>query len=72
MIDLPGENERESMSLCNLARALLLETHPEILRLHLRDEALAEDINIHDIATKTDCYSGSDLKSKSLFINFTF
>ncbi len=34
----------------------------EILRLHLRDEQLGEDVDLHNIASKTDYYSGSDLK----------
>ena len=41
-------------------------TLPEILRLHLRDEQLGKDVDLHSIASKTDYYSGSDLKGQSL------
>ena len=41
----------------------------EILRLHLRDEQLGEDVDLHDIASKTNHYSGSDLKGKFLYSN---
>ncbi|KAF9001474.1 P-loop containing nucleoside triphosphate hydrolase protein, partial [Cyathus striatus] len=36
-----------------------------ILELHLRGEALDDDVRLHEIAVKTTNYSGSDLKSKS-------
>jgi SpoVK/Ycf46/Vps4 family AAA+-type ATPase len=35
----------------------------EILKIHLRDETLAEDVNLADLAAKTPFYSGSDLKN---------
>lgn len=35
----------------------------EILKIHLRQEDLAEDVNMADIAKKTPFYSGSDLKN---------
>ncbi|KIM76317.1 hypothetical protein PILCRDRAFT_12910 [Piloderma croceum F 1598] len=49
MVTLPDEDGRECTS--------------EILRLHLRDEQLGEDVDLHNIASKTDYYSGSDLKA---------
>jgi ATP-dependent 26S proteasome regulatory subunit len=36
----------------------------EILRILLRDESLAADVNIEMLAAKTDSFSGSDLKRK--------
>jgi hypothetical protein len=44
-------------------------TSPEILRLHLQGETLGEDVILSHIASRTLCYSGSDLKSKYLPIN---
>ena len=41
----------------------------EILRLHLRDEQLGEDVDLHDIASKTNHYSSSDLKGEFLYSN---
>jgi SpoVK/Ycf46/Vps4 family AAA+-type ATPase len=35
----------------------------EILKIHLRHETLAEDVNFEDLAKKTPFYSGSDLKN---------
>jgi hypothetical protein len=44
-------------------------TSPEILRLHLKGETLGEDAILSHIASRTLCYSGSDLKSEYLLIN---
>lgn len=38
----------------------------EILKIHLRDEQLAEDVDLSDLAKKTPFYSGSDLKNLSV------
>ena len=35
----------------------------EILKIHLRDEQIAEDVDLTDLAAKTPFYSGSDLKN---------
>ena len=35
----------------------------EILKIHLRNETLAEEVNLPDLAKKTPFYSGSDLKN---------
>ncbi len=35
----------------------------EILKIHVRHEAVADDVNLEDIAKKTPFYSGSDLKN---------
>jgi len=35
----------------------------QILRLHLRDEQLGEDMDLRNIASKTHYYSGSDLNA---------
>ena len=42
-------------------------TSLEILRVHLRDEQLSDDVNLHNIARETHHYSGSDLKSELVF-----
>ena len=51
-----------------LPRRLLVDLPTEadrasILRLHLRDEALAPDVALADLAARTPLYSGSDLKN---------
>ncbi|OAL29174.1 hypothetical protein AYO20_09227 [Fonsecaea nubica] len=51
-----------------LPRRLLVDlpTEPdrfEILKIHLRNEKLGEDVNLQDLAKKTPFYSGSDLKN---------
>jgi SpoVK/Ycf46/Vps4 family AAA+-type ATPase len=38
----------------------------EILKIHLKDEKLAEDVSLLDLAAKTPFYSGSDLKNLSV------
>ena len=38
----------------------------EILKIHLRDEILADDVSLPDLAAKTPFYSGSDLKNLSV------
>ena len=35
----------------------------EILKIHLKEESLAEDVDLHALASKTPFYSGSDLKN---------
>ena len=45
----------------------LMITLTEILRLHLRDEQLGADVDLHGIASKTDHCSGSDLKGAFLY-----
>ncbi|EXJ65696.1 uncharacterized protein A1O5_11223 [Cladophialophora psammophila CBS 110553] len=35
----------------------------EILKIHLRNEKLGDDVNLQDLAKKTPFYSGSDLKN---------
>jgi len=35
----------------------------EIFRIHLRDEVLARDVDLHELATRTNLYSGSDIKN---------
>ncbi|KAF8420081.1 hypothetical protein EV426DRAFT_700708 [Tirmania nivea] len=35
----------------------------EILKIHLRDEAIAADVQLPDLARRTQLYSGSDLKN---------
>lgn len=35
---------------------------PEILKILLRDEKLADDVDVQDVAKKTESFSGSDLK----------
>ena len=39
----------------------------EILKILLRDEALAVDVDLKLLAKKTESFSGSDLKRKQFF-----
>ncbi|OAX43585.1 AAA-domain-containing protein [Rhizopogon vinicolor AM-OR11-026] len=48
LVDLPGEKEREGKF--------------EILKILLRDETLAHEIDLKALAKKTESFSGSDLK----------
>lgn len=43
-----------------------------ILKILLREEALAEDVKLEGLAGSTDRYSGSDLKSESLCRSLQF
>jgi hypothetical protein len=45
----------------------LINCSTAIFKILLRDEALAEDVNIDDFARKTDGFSGSDLKRQWFF-----
>jgi hypothetical protein len=47
-------------------------TSLEILRVHLRDEKLGDDVDLHNIARETHHYSGSDLKSEFVFFRTSF
>lgn len=38
---------------------------PEILKIHLRDEALSPEVDLKVLARDTPTFSGSDLKRKS-------
>jgi len=64
MVALPNEHERERMSGSFRLVIFLMVTLAEILRLHLRGEQLDKDVDLHNIASKTEYYSGSDLKGK--------
>jgi len=64
MVALPNEHERERTSGFFRLVIFLMVTLAEILRLHLRDEQLGEDVDLRNIASKTDYYSGSDLKGE--------
>jgi len=51
-----------------LPRRLLVDLPTEsdrlaILKIHLRDEVLADDVDLNELAKKTPFYSGSDLKN---------
>ena len=67
MVNLPNEDERERTSALFIWLFFLMITFAEILRLHLRDEQLGEDVDLRNIANKTDYYSGSDLKGEFLY-----
>jgi len=69
MVALPNEHERERTSGSFRLVIFLMVTLAEILRLHLRDEQLGEDVDLRNIASKTDYYSGSDLKGEFLYSN---
>ena len=72
MIDLPGPKEREgeSQSTLSLFRLPPIETlltndapsSSAILRILLRTETLASDVDLKQLAKDTPSYSGSDLK----------
>jgi len=64
MVALPNEHERERTSGSFRLVIFLMVTLAEILRLHLRGEQLDKDVDLHNIASKTEYYSGSDLKGK--------
>ena len=70
MVALPNEDERERASGFSSFRLVffLIIMPTEILRLHLRDEQLSEDIDLHSIASKTNYYSGSDLKGEVFLV----
>jgi transitional endoplasmic reticulum ATPase len=40
-----------------------LDSRKEIFRIHLKEKPLAKDINIDDLAAKTEGYSGADIES---------
>lgn len=44
---------------------LYLNIYTEILKILLRNDQLCDDVDISDIAQKTETFSGSDLKRKS-------
>ena len=47
----------------NELHELLVEVLPtEILKIHLRDERLGEDVDLTALGVKTEYFSGSDLK----------
>ncbi|KAI0027155.1 P-loop containing nucleoside triphosphate hydrolase protein [Vararia minispora EC-137] len=50
MVELPGESQREG------------KVFSHILRIHLRDELLDDDVDVKRLAKLTDRFSGSDLK----------
>lgn len=63
MIDLPGPLERESMFKFQSRPHVTLDPllFAGIIKVHLRGETL-KDVDIGDIARRTEFYSGSDLK----------
>jgi ATP-dependent Zn protease len=40
-----------------------MEAREKILTVHLEGESLARDVDISELAKKTELYSGSDLKN---------
>lgn len=67
LVDLPGEKERKGMNVYPFGYWVyyLKLLFSEILKILLRDEMLADDVNVESLAKKTDGFSGSDLKRKS-------
>ncbi|KAF9456772.1 hypothetical protein BDZ94DRAFT_1203813 [Collybia nuda] len=64
LVDLPGEREREGLSY-TFKRHMglgLTSQLSEILKILLREENLAADLDIRALATQTESFSGSDLK----------
>ncbi|CDO71236.1 hypothetical protein BN946_scf184863.g32 [Trametes cinnabarina] len=68
LVDLPGEKEREGscsaqLLLCWVMPLTSSPAHStEILKILLRDETLADDVDLKQLAKKTESFSGSDLK----------
>jgi len=61
LIDLPGEKERAGLS--HLEHLSLLADLPlAILRILLADEQLESDVDVEELAKRTESFSGSDLK----------
>jgi SpoVK/Ycf46/Vps4 family AAA+-type ATPase len=63
LVDLPGENEREGQSFLYWFKCTT-EARLEILKIMLRNEQLAPDVDVKALAKKTESFSGSDLKSQ--------
>ena len=68
MVATNRPHDLDDAVLRRLPRRLLVDLpaeqdRKEILKIHLRNEALAEDVSIPDLAKKTPLYSGSDLKN---------
>jgi len=72
LVDLPGEPERGGMYIIRSSVVQLVELTltmhacAEILKILLRDELLAADLDIRQLAKQTESFSGSDLKRKSI------
>lgn len=68
LVDLPGEKEREGEFAFVLSYSVLsdtIELDSEILKILLRDETLAHEIDLKALAKKTESFSGSDLKREN-------
>ncbi|KAG6890467.1 hypothetical protein C0992_001514 [Termitomyces sp. T32_za158] len=64
LVDLPGEKERQGQCF-SFQACVEIGAHvycAEILKILLRDESLAPDLDISALAKKTESFSGSDLK----------
>ena len=68
LVDLPGEKEREGECRMLAPCSLMYSMHhfSEILKILLRDEKLAEDVDLQALAKRTESFSGSDLKREFL------
>lgn len=68
LVDLPGPAEREGMSFTFQNWALLTLNHTEeIMKILLRDEILAPDVDLTALGKRTEAFSGSDLKRELFF-----
>lgn len=61
LIDLPGEKERAGLSYLEYLSPLA-DLPLAILRILLADEQLESDVDVDELAKRTESFSGSDLK----------
>ena len=64
LIDLPGEKERAGLSHLECPSPFA-DLPLAILRILLADEQLESDVDVEELAKRTDGFSGSDLKRAS-------
>lgn len=64
LVDLPGEKERTGTTELNIHLHMLISLYIGILKILLRDETLADEVDLQALAKRTDLFSGSDLKRK--------
>ncbi len=65
LVDLPGKKEREGKHFEIQSECMRLTGVTEIIKILLRDEHLAADVDLTALAHQTESFSGSDLKRTS-------
>lgn len=66
LVDLPGQPEREGENRLVVIIAFINTVFQGILKILLRNETLADDVDLSNLAKETDSFSGSDLKRMCL------